>query len=193
MGNCLWLGITQNSTCFTPLLPVISKTSHSFWSWQQVPKSHKNAALLLPGPCRAELLPQWGVVLGARGTAHQPPASWGTCWSLLWWLSPSEGLAGLITPAQLRNLQNLSSCRRSSWRPAFTWWHCCFFGGWFCKQDLLLTNSLGQLAGETRPHWMAKYSKPKWQDYTSSSLKLMREIRVLVTMIKQNRMCMKHA
>lgn len=28
---------------------------------------------------------------------------------------------------------------------AFDW-------GWFCKQALLLTNSLGQLAGEMRPH-----------------------------------------
>lgn len=167
------------------------------------PKNHESTVLLLLWPCTAELLSQHRHC--AQRPGSQPPVSWGTCWFFLGWLSPSKVLAGHITaqavmlaqppraalaedPAELARLpeERLETNFLPCGIAAFDW-------VWFCVWVLLLTNSLGQLAGEMRSHWMARYSKPKWQDYTSSSLKQMREIRVLITMIKQNCMCMKHA
>lgn len=118
---------------------------------------------------------------------EEPPASRGTFRSFMVVTAP---VAQAWQPGP-------TSCQTS---PATTWaapdklfTSLLSIGFGFSEPALLLTNGLWQLAREMRLHWTARYGELKWQDYTSSSLKQMGEIRVLVTVIKQNCMCMKHA
>lgn len=128
-------------------------------------------------------------VLGAQGTAQQPPP----CRDTLLLPTVAHPKPGALSSALPQEPAQLAWPPEEQLERNFLPRGIAAFDCWFCGRALLLTNSPGQLAGEMRPHWMARHGEPKWQDYTSSSLKQMGEIRMLVNMIKQNCMCMKHA